>query len=145
MSRVHFIFRLASCWFTWSVGMTFVEFEDCMGSIETNDIGIIVEPQESNYTTLEMWQLVESFEEVQTQCWANILKFWISKPNITQDITFKFLWVSKILISKVRSLSSDLKMMRYGHIISRKIFFKLKIWHLGWISYACPDMDMRGI
>jgi hypothetical protein len=37
-----------------------------MGSIETNDIGIIVEPKENNYTTLEVWQLVESLEEVQT-------------------------------------------------------------------------------
>jgi hypothetical protein len=34
--------------------MTFVEFEDSMGSIETNDIGIIVEPKENNYTTLEV-------------------------------------------------------------------------------------------
>jgi hypothetical protein len=37
-----------------------------MGSIETNDIGIIVEPQEKNYRALEVWQLVESLEEVQT-------------------------------------------------------------------------------
>jgi hypothetical protein len=34
--------------------MTFVEFEDYMGSIETNDIKIIVEPQEKNYATLEV-------------------------------------------------------------------------------------------
>jgi hypothetical protein len=34
--------------------MTFVEFEDCMESIETNNIGIIIEPQENNYTTLEV-------------------------------------------------------------------------------------------
>jgi hypothetical protein len=34
--------------------MIFVEFEDWGGSIETNDIGIIVEPQENNYTTLEV-------------------------------------------------------------------------------------------
>jgi hypothetical protein len=33
---------------------SFVEFEDYMVSIETNDIGIIDEPQEKNYTTLEV-------------------------------------------------------------------------------------------
>ncbi len=45
---------------------SFVEFEDYMVSIETNDIGIIDEPQEKNYTTLEVWRLVEILEEVQT-------------------------------------------------------------------------------
>jgi hypothetical protein len=50
-----------------------------MGSIETNDIKIIVEPQEKNYATLEVWQLVESLEEVQTNVeWI----FWkIGYPN----------------------------------------------------------------
>ncbi len=85
--------------------MTFVEFEDCMESIETNDIGIIVEPQESNYTTLEVWQLVESLEEVQTNVgwisWNFGYPDWISF-RVSLLKSFRYLrWYLYLHISKL--------------------------------------------
>ncbi len=45
---------------------------------------------------------------------------WISWPDITRYITSKIFWISHFLISEVISLSTNLKIMRSGHVMSRQ-------------------------
>jgi hypothetical protein len=60
---------------------------------------------------------VHAARQGKNQCCADILKIQISCPGITQDIILKNFWKSKNLIFEVISLFSDLKLMRFGHII----------------------------
>lgn len=73
-NTIHLFIGFQVCLPELGIKVAFFEFEDCMWLIEASDTWITIEPQEIDNTMSNVWQLVESFEEVQVAKDFAILK-----------------------------------------------------------------------